>query len=170
VGTTQKKYSDYIYQYDARDGFSFSPNVPFEIVTRIHSKIVEGSNFYFVHWVLPHNEPFLRFGHPPHIHKNPELLFHIGSDPDNPQDLGAEVEMYMGPEMEKHVITESCVVFIPANFVHCPHRFIRSRRPWIFIMADQGPVHTEKGYHQILPRDLVEQEWEHLSRFVDEGF
>ena len=37
-------------------------------------------------------------------------------------------------------------------------------------MADQGPVHTEKGYHQLLPRDLLEQEKAHLSRFVDEGF
>jgi hypothetical protein len=170
VGTTQKKYSDYIYEYDGRDGFSFSAGVPFEIVTRMHSRIIPGSNYYFVHWVLPHDEPFLRFGHPPHIHKAAELLFHIGSDPQNPQDLGAEVEMYMGPEMEKHVITQSCVVFIPPNFVHCPHRFIKSWRPWIFIMADQESVHTEKGYHQLLPRDLVEQEKEHLSRFVDEGF
>ena len=98
MGTTQKKYSEYIYNYDGRDGFSFSAGVPFEIVTRVHSNIIAGSNFYFVQWVLPHPEPFLRFGHPPHIHKNAELLFHIGSDPESPQDLGAEVEMYMGPE------------------------------------------------------------------------
>ena len=35
-------------------------------------------------------------------------------------DLGAEVVLYMGPEMEKHVITKTSAVFIPANFIHCP--------------------------------------------------
>jgi hypothetical protein len=39
--------------------------------------------------------------HGPHTHKDPELLVALGTDPDNPKALGAEIELFMGTEMEK---------------------------------------------------------------------
>jgi ferredoxin len=164
-----KKYSKYIYNYDARDGFHFSADVPFEMITRIDKDVMPGSDFYMIHWVLPHDEPFLEIGHPPHIHKDPELLFHIGSDPKNPQDLGAEIEVYLGAELEKHVITKSCVIYIPPNFIHAPWKPLKTTRPWIFIEVNQGPKHTEKGYHQLLTPEAIAGE-PHLSHFEDEGY
>ena len=29
-------------------------------------------------------------------------------------------QVYLGEELEKHVITKSCVIFIPPNFIHAP--------------------------------------------------
>ncbi len=51
-------------------------------------------------------------GHPPHIHKDAELLFHIGTNPDDPMDLGGEVQMYMGQEMEKHAHEVQCRFYV----------------------------------------------------------
>ena len=96
VAEGEKKYSKYIYNYDGRDDSRFTAGIPFKMITRIDKDILPGSDFYMIHWVLPHDEPFLEIGHPPHIHKDPELLFHIGSDPNNPQDLGSEIEIYLG--------------------------------------------------------------------------
>lgn len=165
----QKKYSKYIYEYDGRDGFKFTEGIPFNMITRIDKDVMPGSDFYMIHWVLPHDEPFLKVGHPPHIHKDPELLFHIGSDPNNPQDLGAEIELYLGAELEKHIITKSCVIYIPPNFVHAPWKPIKTWRPWIFIEVNQGPKHTEKGYHQLLTPEAIADE-PHLAHFEDEGY
>ena len=108
-------------------------------------------------------------GHPPHIHKAAELLFHIGSDPDNPMDLGAEVEMYMGPELERHVITRTCCIYIPPNFIHSPWRPLKTTRPWIFIEVNQGAEHTEKSFRQLLPIETRERiDW--VNRWHDEGY
>lgn len=169
VAADGNKYSRYIYNYDAKDGFQHAEGIPFKMITRFDRDILPGSDFYMVHWVLPHDEPFLEIGHPPHIHRDPELLFHIGSDPDNPQDLGAEIEMYLGPELEKHVINTSCVIYIPPNFIHSPWKPLKTTRPWIFIEVNQGPKHTEKGYHQLLSPEAIAGE-PHLSRFEDEGY
>jgi hypothetical protein len=83
-------------------------------------------------------------------------------------DLGAEVEMHMGPELERHVITRTCCIYIPPNFIHSPWRPIKTTRPWIFIEINQGPSHTEKSYRQILPAETREKiDW---SRWPDEGY
>jgi ferredoxin len=169
VAAGEKKYSKYIYEYDGRDDSKFSEGIPFKMITRIDRDVLPGSDFYMIHWVMPHDEPFLQIGHPPHIHKDPELLFHIGSDPNNPQDLGSEIELYLGAELEKHVITKSCVIYIPPNFIHAPWKPLKTWRPWIFIEVNQGPRHTEKGYHQLIDPEAIARE-PHLAHFVDEGY
>src|SRR5699024_6503512 len=53
-----------------------------------------------------------------HEHDYDEILMFVGNDPDDPDDLGGEV--YMTIEGEKHVLTTSSSVFIPAGTKHCP--------------------------------------------------
>ncbi|MFC1949595.1 hypothetical protein ACFLW0_05430 [Chloroflexota bacterium] len=56
------------------------------VMARMEDSVVKGSHFYLVHWVMPGfavplgNHPYA--GHPPHIHKDAELLFHIGTNPE----------------------------------------------------------------------------------------
>ena len=92
----------------------------------------------------------------------------IGTNPDDPTDLGAEVELQMGAEREKHIMTKSTVVFIPANVIHCPYIIRRTDRPWIFVEINQGPVHTEKLYPQILTEE--ERKLVDWSRWKEEGY
>ncbi len=56
----------------------------------------------------------------PHTHNFDETIFFIGSDPHNFDNLGAEVEMSMGDEEEKHVFTVPTAVVVPAGVPHCP--------------------------------------------------
>ena len=162
------KYGKYFINYDPRRW----PNERRPVMARMEDGVVKGSNFYIVHWVFPGFEAPLgnypMAGHPPHIHKDAELLFHIGTNPDDPMDLGAEVEMYMGKELERHVFNKTTVIYIPPNFIHCPWRPLKTVRPWIFVEVNQGPMHTEKSYRQILPKEVREKiDW---SRWQDEGY
>jgi len=138
------------------------------ILTRMDNNTIAGSNFYFIHWVLPHDKPHMAIGHPPHCHKEVELLIHIGTNPDDPADLGAEVELCIGPEKEKHIITRSTVVFLPPNCIHGPWNPISTRRPWIFIEINQGLRHTEKFFPQLLTEaQRAQLDW---NFWHDEGY
>jgi hypothetical protein len=138
------------------------------MISRVDDTVARGSYFYLVHWVMPKTNMDMSVGHPPHIHKYPELLFHIGTNPDDPMDLGAEVEIHMGPELERHIFTKSCVIYIPANFIHCPWKPVKTTRPWIFVEVNQGPMHTEKLYPQVLKKEIRDKvDW---PRWKEEGF
>jgi hypothetical protein len=65
--------------------------------------------------------------------------------------------MYLGPELEEHHITRTCCIWIPPNFIHSPWKPVSCVRPWIFMEFNQGPVHTEKSYRQILPEAARER-------------
>lgn len=56
-----------------------------------------------------------------------------GGNPAEPEDFGAEVVLYLGAELEKHVFTRPTIVFIPAGFPHCPMEVTRVDRPIIQI-------------------------------------
>ncbi|MFC1920823.1 hypothetical protein ACFLYQ_03750 [Chloroflexota bacterium] len=56
----------------------------------------------------------------------------IGADCTDLSDLGAEVETYMGKEMEKHVITKPSVAIQPKGHAHCPLIVNKQDKPWIF--------------------------------------
>ena len=109
--------------------------------------IIKGSNHFVASWVTSLPRPV----HGPHTHANDELLVFLGSNPDNIHDLGCEVEMCIGPEMERHVFTESNLVYIPAGVVHGPIRFRNLRRPFIFIQAVHAPRITEKSHVELVP-------------------
>jgi hypothetical protein len=92
--------------------------------------------------------------HGPHTHIYPELLVALGIDMANPKDLGAEIEMCMGPEMESHIITESTLIWIPANFIHCPFRILKVTRPFLFAQCQYGHKMQEKSYKKLVPEEL----------------
>ncbi len=122
--------------------------------------IIEGCNYFSAMWMGETATKTL--GHGPHTHPVPEVLVALGSDPDNPQDLGAEFEMYMGTEMEKHIVNQSTLIYIPANTVHCPFTVTRVTRPFLFIQAHYGPKLAETAR-----RDLVPEEMRKKYIFID---
>jgi hypothetical protein len=64
----------------------------------------------------------------PHTHdEDDEIIGFIGSDPNHPENLGAEVEIMLGDE--PHVITKSSMIFVPAGLKHCPLILRRVDRP-----------------------------------------
>lgn len=69
----------------------------------------------------------------PHSHDFHELLCFIGGDPTNIQDFDAEIELSIGEEQEKHLITSTTVVSIPPGLVHCPLIVKRVGSPVVFL-------------------------------------
>lgn len=114
--------------------------------------IIEGSHVFSV--MLMGEEATKVAGHGPHTHRTPEVLVALGTDIDNPQELGAEIELSMGPEMEKHLITKSTLVYIPAEFIHCPFRVLKVTRPFLFIQAQYSPKLTETSLKKLVAPEL----------------
>jgi hypothetical protein len=75
----------------------------------------------------------------PHSHNFDMYLTFARLDPDSSEDLGAEIELYLGEEQEKFVITTSTTVYIPKGMIHCPLNFKRIDNPIIFVNAFLGP-------------------------------
>ena len=63
----------------------------------------------------------------PHVHDADEIIGFFGNDPENPHDLGGEIEIWL--EDEKQVITKSAMLFVPAGMKHCPLILKRVDRP-----------------------------------------
>ena len=121
-------------------------------VTFADNDIIEGCNYFSAMWM---NETATKtLGHGPHKHPVPEVLVALGSDPANPGDLGAEFELYMGTEMEKHIVNRSTLIYVPANTVHCPFTVTKVTRPFIFIQAHYGPKLAETAMRELVPEEL----------------
>jgi hypothetical protein len=69
----------------------------------------------------------------PHAHDFDQFTFFIGGDPMNIKEFGAEVEMYMGEEQEKHVIDATTVMYVPRGLVHGPLNFKTVNKPIMFM-------------------------------------
>ena len=73
-----------------------------------------------------------------HAHDFDEILAFFGSNQEDFHDLCGEVELWLGDE--KHILTKSCMVFIPRGLKHCPLIFRRVDKPIFNFSA--GPAGT----------------------------
>jgi hypothetical protein len=86
-------------------------------------------------------EPFV-MPTPSHAHDYDQLLCFIGGNPRNIFDFGAEVEIALGPEEEKHIINTTCMVYIPKGMMHCPLNFKKVEKPFTFMHICFSPRYT----------------------------
>jgi hypothetical protein len=63
----------------------------------------------------------------PHAHDTDEIIGFFGSDPQQPHDLGGEIEFWL--EDEKYTLTKSCLIFVPRGMKHCPLVLKRVDKP-----------------------------------------
>jgi quercetin dioxygenase-like cupin family protein len=84
----------------------------------VQDSIVKGSFFMGCEWLweLKGDKPVETA--PAHTHDCAEILGFIGSKRNNPRDLGGEIEFWF--EDEPHIITRSCLIFIPKGVKHSP--------------------------------------------------
>jgi hypothetical protein len=147
----KKKYSKYILneltQEEREQGMGGRGFIVFA-----DDDIIKGCNYFSVR--LMGESATKIAGHGPHIHKDVEILAALGTDPDNPKDLGATIEICMGPELESHIITESTIIYIPPNFIHCPYRVLEVKRPFLFVHSQMAPKMTEKPYKMLVPPEM----------------
>lgn len=63
----------------------------------------------------------------PHSHKYDEIIGMVGTNPDDPNELCGEIEITINGE--KHIVTKSCFIYLPAGLEHGPFRELRIDRP-----------------------------------------
>jgi hypothetical protein len=98
-------------------------------MTIMSNDLVPGSNVYIeLGWIWEMPEPNPHILEHSHAKYN-EIVFHIGSDPKNPEDLGAEIEFTVGGE--PLVFDRTSALFVPAGVSHGPVVWKKVRRPHI---------------------------------------
>jgi hypothetical protein len=97
-------------------------------MTLMSGELVPGSNTYIeLGWVWDMPDPN------PHIHEHThregcsEIVLHIGSDPNNPEDLGAEIEFVV--DGQPLVFNTTSGIFIPSGVKHGPVTWKKLTRP-----------------------------------------
>jgi len=71
-----------------------------------------------------------------HTHAFDEAITFLGTNREDPQDLCGEVELWL--EDEKHIFTESCLVFVPKGMKHCPLIIRKVDRPIFHFTTGPG--------------------------------
>ena len=87
-----------------------------------------------------------------HHHDVDEYLFFLGAQlPDLTANFDAEIELFLGDEYERHVITKPTVLYIPRGFQHNPMDIKRVGKPMLFMPIHLAPYFNavyQTGYLQ----------------------
>ncbi len=76
---------------------------------------VEGSIIVICQWIWAEEQPGVQGAH---THPYDEVIGFVGTNPNDPDDLGAEAELWLGDE--QYFINKTFLVYVPKNLVHCP--------------------------------------------------
>jgi hypothetical protein len=79
----------------------------------------------------------------PHAHDFDEVIGFVGSNRDDPHDLGGEITIWL--DDKKEVLTKSCLIFVPAGTRHCPILFNRIDKPIFFVTISPSGKYTRVG-------------------------
>jgi hypothetical protein len=95
-----------------------------------------------------------------HHHDVDEYLFFLGAQlPDLTANFDAEIEMFLGPEYERHIITKPCILFIPKGFEHNPMDIKRVGKPLLFMPLHLAPYFNgvyQTGYNQFIGHEKLD--------------
>lgn len=76
--------------------------------------------------------PRLMIPHP-HRHAFDQYLCFASSNPEDPHDFDAAIEICLGEEQEKHIIDSPTIVHISPGLDHGPLDFVRVDKPVLFV-------------------------------------
>jgi hypothetical protein len=69
----------------------------------------------------------------PHSHAFDQYICFFGTNPDDRRDFGAEIELCLGEEQEKHIINSPSVVCFAAGLSHGPITWTKVNKPVLFV-------------------------------------
>jgi hypothetical protein len=108
-------------------------------MTYLDNEVVKGAYYTECSWLMKAYPD--RVWVKEHKHDFDEVFGFYGSDANNPKDLGGEVELWIGGE--RHLITKSCLVFVPKGLKHCPLTIKKVDKP--IFMFTSGPSSEYKS-------------------------
>jgi hypothetical protein len=117
---------------DAPEGF-------LQLLLYLDSVRLPGAPYMETVWFMTSNDT----GPAPHEHDFDEFIGFIGTDPDRPEELGAELVFYIGDEPV--TVTKSCLVYIPRGVRHSPIIIPKMERPLIHFSGGNGGDYARRG-------------------------
>jgi hypothetical protein len=109
---------------------------------RIDRDVIEGITFFsWCNWFWPEmlKAKLENRSTKPHSHTYDEVIGMVGTNPNDPHDLCGEIEINLGGE--KHIVTKSCLIYIPARLEHGPFRELKMERPIVQFEFGLNPIH-----------------------------
>jgi hypothetical protein len=107
-------------------------------LTYLDSSSIKGAFYVECLWFWKGSDTALNKAH---THDFDEVITFYGSNPEDPIDLGGEVELWLGDE--KHVFTKSVLVFVPKGLSHCPLTVRRVDRPIFHFPAGPANIYLK---------------------------
>lgn len=102
----------------------------------LDNEIIDGAFYVECAWFFPPMAKRQESDVEPHKHDYDEVLALFGTNLEDPHDLGGEVEVWL--DDEKHIVTKSCLIFIPKGLQHGPIRTTRMDRPVFHFAVGTG--------------------------------
>jgi mannose-6-phosphate isomerase-like protein (cupin superfamily) len=130
---------NWVEKYEPVNGFL--PEAPEGFLTRllwIDDAKLKGAPYYEAVWFHTTNDT----GPQTHTHDFDELIGFLGSDPDHPEELGAEITFYL--DGETVTLTKSCVIYIPRGVSHSPILVPKLERSIIHFSGGNGGNYAMK--------------------------
>lgn len=136
-GSDVAKYGKYYWMNMVRGPLyvDYEPGWTGTSIWAHHNEYKNGSTLGYHCIVTPYDVQFT------HAHDFHEMLCFLSSDPKNIRELGAEVSICLGDEMEKHTFNTPAIISIPPGLKHCPLLVKNITRPIIFL-----EISTTKEY------------------------
>lgn len=152
---SESKYSKYVVterRLDSRDA-ALPLGVDPESVTNTPShrkilslddRVLKGSSYCETVWMWPGGEGVYPETAEPssHAHEYDETIGFFGTDYADPYDLGGEIEFWI--EGEKHILTRSCLIFLPKGTYHCPLVIHKVERPIFHFSTGPGSAYIQE--------------------------
>jgi len=121
----KSKYDRYVVYVPKKS----APGAPFPSLTLMCKELVPESGIEVMYnWIIekPEMDPKKSLSH---AHDYDEIIMNIGTDPNNPEDLGCEVVGFLGDE--KHTLNKTSAVYVPRNVEHGIVAFNKFERPYM---------------------------------------
>ncbi len=137
----ESKYAKFIITEPLEEEHGYEEKDPPDVhsaMAYLDGNIIKGAFYVETHWF---HKP-TKYSPKKHTHGFDECLAFMGGDPEHPLELGGEVELWI--EDERHVLTKSCLVYIPAGTNHCPMNILSADRPIFHFSCGM----TDKAYER----------------------
>jgi len=132
--------------YEVAPKFEVKGRIP--AMTLMSGDLVPGSKMYIeTGWVLGMPDPNPHIGE--HTHDYDEIILHIGTDPRNPEDLGAEIDIDLDGRPVR--IDSTSAIYVPKGVKHGPLVWKKCNRPHLEMTIMIGAstlAEADPGGHQ----------------------
>lgn len=139
--------------YEVTPKFEVKGRIP--AMTLMSENLVPGTKMYIeTGWVLGMPDPNPHIGE--HTHDYDEIILHLGTDPNNPEDLGGEIEI--GIDGQPVTIDSTSGIYVPKGVKHGPLVWKKFTKPHLemTIMIGAGTLaEADPGGHEKLKKGEI---------------